>query len=146
MSVIRHETTKRIKALIDQFFDYNKIKVMMWFDTPNPMLGLIAPQEMIDRGRGKQLLSFVERQLKEQERMTDIPVAGESFLPEKRAREYADYQKERADIAEADLADAVEVLEFFVKVFKPTYKEMIFSKRQAFLNAEKLLERLNNDE
>lgn len=38
----------------------NKGKTLQWFSVPNPMLGNIAPSEMILRGREEKLLKIIK--------------------------------------------------------------------------------------
>jgi hypothetical protein len=45
--------------LVAQFFDGNLAKTTVWFATPNPMLGDVAPQKMIRSGQYARLRRFV---------------------------------------------------------------------------------------
>ena len=45
--------------LVAQYFEGNLAKTTVWFATTNPMLGDIAPQEMIRSGRHARLRRFV---------------------------------------------------------------------------------------
>ncbi len=54
----------RIKRLVGEFFGIdNHEKIDTWFSTSNPMLGNMAPNEMIKAGRSGKLLKWVEQQL-----------------------------------------------------------------------------------
>lgn len=53
-----------IKSLVLRFFGHTE-KADLWFKTPNPLLGGIAPATMIAAGREKRLLQFVQTQLSE---------------------------------------------------------------------------------
>lgn len=50
--------------LVANFFKDEK-KTVMWFRTPNPLLGDIAPRDMIRVGRFKKLLRFIQTALNE---------------------------------------------------------------------------------
>jgi hypothetical protein len=54
--------------LVAQFFEGNLAKTTVWFATANPMLGDIAPQQMIRSGRYARLRRFV------MEALTDIEI------------------------------------------------------------------------
>jgi len=45
--------------LVAEHFQDTK-KAILWFHTPNPMLGSISPREMIITGRFKKLLKFIQ--------------------------------------------------------------------------------------
>jgi hypothetical protein len=46
-------------ALVHSFFK-DETKTMLWFKVPNPMLGDVAPRDMIKVGRFKKLLKFIQ--------------------------------------------------------------------------------------
>ncbi len=49
--------------LVAQFFDGDPEKTILWFKTPNPILGNISPRDMIRFGRYKKLLKFIQNAL-----------------------------------------------------------------------------------
>lgn len=51
--------------LVSGFFEGNSAKVALWFSSPNPLLGGLAPNTMIAMGRGEKLLRFIKQQLAE---------------------------------------------------------------------------------
>ncbi len=51
--------------LVAQFFEGNQNKTNLWFTLPNPMLGNIAPRELIRVGQYKKLYKFVINALSE---------------------------------------------------------------------------------
>jgi uncharacterized protein (DUF2384 family) len=53
-------------SLVAQFFGDEK-KTILWFKTPNPLLGDIAPRDMIRIGRFKKLLKFIQNALSQNE-------------------------------------------------------------------------------
>jgi hypothetical protein len=44
-----------------EFFEGDAQKAMLWFQTKNPMLGGVSPQEMMDAGREDKLIKFIEQ-------------------------------------------------------------------------------------
>lgn len=56
------------RKLVLWFFKGDKKKTDLWFDTKNPLLGNVSPNEMIRAGRRDKLISFIENQLSENER------------------------------------------------------------------------------
>jgi hypothetical protein len=50
--------------LVGNFFQ-NEQQTILWFQTPNPLLGNITPKEMIRRGRFRKLLQFIQTALQE---------------------------------------------------------------------------------
>ena len=52
--------------LVAQFFG-DEQKTVLWFKTPNPLLGDIAPRDMIRIGRFKKLQRFIQNALSENE-------------------------------------------------------------------------------
>lgn len=59
---------KEAAALVREFFGGDAVKTAEWFTSPNPLLGMITPQQLIDLGRGEKLLKFVKDQLEENKR------------------------------------------------------------------------------
>jgi uncharacterized protein (DUF2384 family) len=57
-------------ALVAQHFKDGQ-KTILWFKTPNPLLGNIAPRDMIRVGRFKKLHRFILNALSENERPGD---------------------------------------------------------------------------
>jgi uncharacterized protein (DUF2384 family) len=53
-------------SLVAQYFK-NEHKAVLWFKTPNPLLGNIAPRDMIRVGRFKKLSRFIQNALSENE-------------------------------------------------------------------------------
>jgi uncharacterized protein (DUF2384 family) len=53
--------------LVAQFFR-DEQKTVLWFKTPNPLLGDIAPRDMIKIGRFKKLRQFILQALSENEK------------------------------------------------------------------------------
>ena len=53
--------------LVEGFFK-DRHKTMLWFSTPNPLLGSMTPRDMIRLGRFKKLLNFVQTALAENQR------------------------------------------------------------------------------
>lgn len=52
-----------LNLVADHFQD--KDKTVLWFRTPNPMLGDVSPRDMIRMGRFKKLLRFIQTALQE---------------------------------------------------------------------------------
>jgi hypothetical protein len=51
-----------IRALVaNHFRDWSKAK--LWFETPNPQLGNVSPNKMIELGRTEKLKEFIESSL-----------------------------------------------------------------------------------
>ena len=55
-----------VLSLVAQFFK-DEQKTVLWFKTPNPLLGDIAPRDMIKIGRFKKLRHFILQALSENE-------------------------------------------------------------------------------
>jgi len=51
-------------TLVHSFFK-DETKTMLWFKVPNPMLGDVAPRDMIKVGRFKKLLKFIQSALED---------------------------------------------------------------------------------
>lgn len=51
--------------LVAQYFGNDEQKTVLWFKTPNPLLGDIAPRDMIRVGRFKKLQRFILSALEE---------------------------------------------------------------------------------
>lgn len=54
-------------SLVAEFFK-DQQKTVLWFKTPNPLLGDITPRDMIRIGRFKKLRQFIQRALSENEK------------------------------------------------------------------------------
>ena len=54
--------------LVAEHFKGNAEKTALWFTTPNPLLGNVAPRDMIRVGRFKKLFKFVVNALAENKR------------------------------------------------------------------------------
>lgn len=54
--------------LVAGFFGGDAAKTALWFDTPNPLLGQIKPNDMIKLRRTPMLLRVIREQLAENER------------------------------------------------------------------------------
>jgi len=57
-------------ALVAQYFK-DEQKTILWFKTPNPLLGNITPRDMIRVGRFKKLYRFIQNALNENERLSN---------------------------------------------------------------------------
>ncbi len=55
----RLEEIAVIASLVAEYFEGDGEKTALWFRMPNPMLGGLAPRDMIRRGRYNKLLNFV---------------------------------------------------------------------------------------
>jgi len=64
----RLEQIAAIASLVAVYFEGNAEKTALWFRMPNPMLGGLAPQDIIRRGRYNKLLNFVLQAQQEQTR------------------------------------------------------------------------------
>ena len=53
------------RTKVFKFFDENEEKYFAWFETPNPLLGGVAPDEMIRCGRVRKLVDFINTSLGE---------------------------------------------------------------------------------
>ena len=68
-SRIPMEVAKRIEEwvvlleLVAEFFEGNVDKAILWFRTPNYLLGNISPRDMIRFGRYKKLMKYVQNAL-----------------------------------------------------------------------------------
>lgn len=51
-------------GLVHSFFK-DESKTILWFKVPNPLLGDVAPRDMIKVGRSKKLLKFIQTALEE---------------------------------------------------------------------------------
>ena len=56
--------TEVAKTLADYLFN-DENKTMLWFKVPNPLLGDVAPRDMIKLGRFKKLFKFIQSALNE---------------------------------------------------------------------------------
>lgn len=57
------EAIKKCKQLVLYYFNQNEYRASLWFSTPNPLLGNISPNDVIEAGRGDKLLKFIEGQV-----------------------------------------------------------------------------------
>ncbi len=57
--ILGGEIVMRIRKLLMGFFN-DKRKADLWFKTPNPIMGMVTPQSLIDIGRADRLLKIVE--------------------------------------------------------------------------------------
>jgi uncharacterized protein (DUF2384 family) len=48
-----------ICSLVAEYFEGDAVKTVLWFRTPNPMLGDITPRDMIRLGRSNKLIRFI---------------------------------------------------------------------------------------
>lgn len=55
----RLDQIANICSLVAEYFDGDAYKTALWFKTPNPMLGDVAPRDMIRLGRYKKLMKFI---------------------------------------------------------------------------------------
>lgn len=55
---------------VEDFFSNDRGKVKGWFNTPNPLLGNITPNEMMKLGRIEKLLDFVRTQVAENSKLS----------------------------------------------------------------------------
>ncbi|MES2215627.1 MAG: hypothetical protein V4485_06450 [Pseudomonadota bacterium] len=49
--------------LVGEFFKKDKEKTKLWFESKNPLLGNISPEDMLSIGRGWKLLKFIQNQM-----------------------------------------------------------------------------------
>ena len=56
---------REVLALVTKFFETQPEKVDLWMKLPNPMLGEVSPNQMLERGRGENLLKWVKDSLEE---------------------------------------------------------------------------------
>jgi hypothetical protein len=54
--------------LVAGFFNKDEKKTILWFSTPNPLLGDMSPRDIIRIGRFKKLLKFIQTALNENKR------------------------------------------------------------------------------
>ena len=54
--------------LVAEYFKGDRTKTALWFTAPNPLLGNIAPRDMIRIGRYKKLFQFIFNALAENKR------------------------------------------------------------------------------
>lgn len=55
----RLEQIGNICSLVAEYFEGDPEKTVLWFNSPNPTLGMISPRDMIRYGRYKKLTSFI---------------------------------------------------------------------------------------
>ena len=58
MSITEDKIVSR--ALVGNYFADDQTKVNLWFETKNPSLGMVSPNEMIRLGRTTNLRNFIE--------------------------------------------------------------------------------------
>lgn len=61
----RFQEIANICGLVAQFFEGDPVKTSLWFKTRNPLLGGLAPRDMIRYGRYEKLRRFVMEALEE---------------------------------------------------------------------------------
>ena len=54
---------ERAMSLVMRFFEGDVTKTLAWWETPNPLLGGVAPLDLVKIGRGLAVLRFVREQL-----------------------------------------------------------------------------------
>lgn len=59
----KNKTVECIISALDVFFNGNFKKTDLWLRTKNPLLGNVRPWDMIEAGREKKLLKFINNQL-----------------------------------------------------------------------------------
>ena len=59
---------EEIERLLMEFFRNDAEKVRVWMESPNPMLGWLVPNKMLEVGRGEKLLKIVRQSLAENDR------------------------------------------------------------------------------
>lgn len=69
MSISEDKFTELVKAKwkVFRFFGTDFKKYFAWFETPNPLLGGISPNEMIKCGRIQKLVDLINTNLEESE-------------------------------------------------------------------------------
>ncbi len=70
----RLEQIAIICSLVAEHFDGDSHKTVLWFKTPNPMLGYVKPRDMIRLGRYKKLLTFIMESRKVDEEKQAKPI------------------------------------------------------------------------
>jgi len=50
----------------------NEKKAKKWFTVENPLLGYVTPNSMLESGRGKKLLKFIENQLSQNKPVDEL--------------------------------------------------------------------------
>ena len=66
------DPVEECEALVLDFFKGDADKAFLWFESPNPLLGMITPNAMIDMGREEKLLRLIKQQLAENVRSDDL--------------------------------------------------------------------------
>lgn len=59
----QRETILECQKLVLKFFNQDMKKTTAWFGAPNPLLGEVSPNQMLEMGRHEKLLKFIESQL-----------------------------------------------------------------------------------
>jgi len=62
-----NKTVEQCYTLVRHFFKDEPGKVNVWFTTPNPFLGHISPQDMINVGQEHKLLNWIKSNLSGQD-------------------------------------------------------------------------------
>jgi len=65
---MKRDYRREVYGLVFDFFGKDRTKADLWMSSKNPMLGFVAPDEMLRLGRGDRLLKFVETSLAENRR------------------------------------------------------------------------------
>lgn len=60
-----NSTVQECYRLVREFFENEPEKVTPWFCSPNPFLGGVSPNEMIQAGREERLLRFIKSSILE---------------------------------------------------------------------------------
>ena len=55
----------QVMKVVQQFFEGDLHKTLLWMRLDNPMLGNVSPNTMIALGRGEKLLKFIEESIAE---------------------------------------------------------------------------------
>jgi hypothetical protein len=67
----REQIAEKCWDHVNSFFE-STIKSEIWFETKNPLLGGVSPNDMIDAGREEKLLKFIEYSMDENVRSVCI--------------------------------------------------------------------------
>ena len=59
----RLDEIKKCHDLVENFFEGEPEKAKLWFSLPNPNLGGLTPNWMVEHGKVKKLLSFIKSSL-----------------------------------------------------------------------------------
>lgn len=50
-------------CLLNEFFEDDYEKIVIWLEIENPLLGNVAPVDLFARGRGHKVIAFIRSQL-----------------------------------------------------------------------------------